>query len=75
MIESEVGWPRIGQGDLTRSYAEFFTGLHNLRKSIVPDDIRFPGATIAESQKQLKSVLKYVSKGNISGKFYSADTI
>ena len=20
MIESEVGWPRIGQGDLTRSY-------------------------------------------------------
>ena len=66
MIESEVGWPRIGQGDLTRSYAEFFTGLHNLRKSIVPDDIRFPGATIAESQKQLKSVLRSMSAKEIS---------
>ncbi len=60
-IENDIGWPRLGQGDLKRSYAEIFTALHNFRKSIVPDDIRFPGETIGESQRQLKGILRTMS--------------
>ena len=65
-IETSVGWPRTGQGDLKRSYTEFFTALQTFRSSIVPEDIRKPGVTIAESQRQLKKIGRIKTEAELS---------
>ena len=65
-IETAVGWPRTGQGDLKRSYTEFFTALQTFRSSIVPEDIRKPGVTIAESQRQLKKIGRIKTEAELS---------
>ena len=65
-IETAVGWPRNGQGDLKRNYVEFFTALQTFRNTIVPDDVRKPGVTIAESQRQLKKIGRIKTEAELS---------
>ena len=65
-VEMSVGWPRLGQGDMQKTYAEFFAGLQTFRSSIVPEDVRYPGKTIAQSQKELKAIGRIQSEEELA---------
>lgn len=64
-IEHLIGWPRTGQGGLVRSYTEFFTAFHTLKKTIMPDDIRKPGDSLGQAKRRVQQIFKGKTKSEI----------